>query len=163
MSNKSNAYDRFKAHLLNKSKKTVNTGGSTSETSKTVTVSPEIVPPTSSAVPDLSFARDTSATPSPSRARKTSIIGTDNLHKVGSEKTLNPSTAISIVRNSTTSVSLKNTLSEVKGSVLVPEGEVEQLRARVKTVEIEKRVVEGEKFELSSKVSKLEARLALES
>ncbi|MED6126179.1 hypothetical protein PIB30_075846 [Stylosanthes scabra] len=53
--------------------------------------------------------------------------------------------------------------NKVRGSVLVPEGEVEQLRVRVKAAETEKRVIEGEKFELSSKVSKLEARLAVES
>ncbi|MED6137488.1 hypothetical protein PIB30_065487 [Stylosanthes scabra] len=64
MLGKSNAYDRFKVHFLNKSKKLVNTGGSSLGASKAV--SPDVVPPTSSAAHDSSFERDTSATPSPS-------------------------------------------------------------------------------------------------
>ncbi|MED6116956.1 hypothetical protein PIB30_105271 [Stylosanthes scabra] len=64
MSGKLNAYDRFKAHLLNKSKKPVTTVGSSSGASKVV--SPEVVPPTFSAIHDSSSGKDTSATPSPS-------------------------------------------------------------------------------------------------
>ncbi|MED6210325.1 hypothetical protein PIB30_063093 [Stylosanthes scabra] len=64
MSSKSNAYDRFKAHLLNKSKEPVTTVGSSLVASKVV--SPEVVPPTSSVVHDSSSCRDTSATHSPS-------------------------------------------------------------------------------------------------
>ncbi|MED6126178.1 hypothetical protein PIB30_075845 [Stylosanthes scabra] len=75
MSGKSNAYDRFKAHLLNKSKKIVFTGGSTSEASKAI--SPEVVPPTSSFAPDSSSARDNSATPSPSIVSAQEIVNRD--------------------------------------------------------------------------------------
>ncbi|MED6206899.1 hypothetical protein PIB30_030900 [Stylosanthes scabra] len=53
--------------------------------------------------------------------------------------------------------------NKLRGCFVVPEGEVEQIRACLKAVEAEKRVIEGEKFELSSKVTSLEARLALES
>ncbi|MED6163539.1 hypothetical protein PIB30_080971 [Stylosanthes scabra] len=53
--------------------------------------------------------------------------------------------------------------NKLKGCVVVPEGEVELLRVRVRALETEKRVIEGEKFELSSKVTSLEARLALET
>ncbi|MED6113889.1 hypothetical protein PIB30_075013 [Stylosanthes scabra] len=55
------------------------------------------------------------------------------------------------------------TQNKLRGSLVVPEGEVEPLRTRVKAVEAEKNVIEGEKFELSSKITTLEARLALES
>ncbi|MED6181869.1 hypothetical protein PIB30_023392 [Stylosanthes scabra] len=53
--------------------------------------------------------------------------------------------------------------NKMKGCEIVPEGEVEKLRSRVKVVEAEKRVIEGERSELSSKVTRLEAQLALES
>ncbi|MED6110638.1 hypothetical protein PIB30_044860 [Stylosanthes scabra] len=53
--------------------------------------------------------------------------------------------------------------NKLKGSLVVPKGEVEMLRTRFKGIEAEKKVLEGEKFELSSKITTLEARLALES
>ncbi|MED6138443.1 hypothetical protein PIB30_074260 [Stylosanthes scabra] len=185
MSSKSNAYDRFKAHLLNKSKKSVTTGGSNSETSKAV--SPEVVPPTSSAVPDSSSARDTSASPSPSivsaQERKNPepkyghinskefdhvgfaqeyLVGGNNKIPMNGENFMK--NLDFITRNCIKAAAIcQAAQNKVKGSVLVPEGEVEQLRARVKAAETENRLIEGEKFELSSKVSKLEAHLALES
>ncbi|MED6189143.1 hypothetical protein PIB30_092942 [Stylosanthes scabra] len=64
MSGKSNTYDRFKAHLLSKSKKPVNIVGSGSGASKSVF--PKVIPPTSSTAPDSSSGRNTNATPSPS-------------------------------------------------------------------------------------------------
>ncbi|MED6212971.1 hypothetical protein PIB30_088678 [Stylosanthes scabra] len=198
MSGKSNAYDRFKAHLLNKSKKTVITSGSTSEASKAI--SPEVVPPTSSVAPDSSSARDTSATPSPSivsaqeidnrnkelqQARKRKnpepkygyinskefdhvgfaqeyLVGGNNKIPMDGENFLK--NLDFVTRNCIKAAAIcQAAQNKVRGSVLVPEGEVEQLRVRVKAAETEKRVIEGEKFELSSKVSKLEARLAVES
>ncbi|MED6174327.1 hypothetical protein PIB30_068039 [Stylosanthes scabra] len=192
MSSKSKAYDRFKAHLLNKSKKPVTTGGSNSDTSKAV--SPEVVPPTSSAIPDSSSARDTSATPSAthspsivnaqevenrnreppsSKAEKSKefdhvglaqeyLVGGSNKIPMDGENFMK--NLDFVTRNCIKAAAIcQAAQNKMKGSVLVPEGEVEQLRVRVKAVEIEKRVIEGEKFELSSMVSKLEARLALES
>ncbi|MED6210687.1 hypothetical protein PIB30_066475 [Stylosanthes scabra] len=53
--------------------------------------------------------------------------------------------------------------NKMKGCVVVPEGEVEKLRSRVKVVEAEKREIEGERSELSSKVTRLEAQIALET
>ncbi|MED6213918.1 hypothetical protein PIB30_098097 [Stylosanthes scabra] len=53
--------------------------------------------------------------------------------------------------------------NKLKGCVVVPEGEVEVLRSRVRALETEKKVIEGEKFDLSSKVTNLEARIALEA
>ncbi|MED6223670.1 hypothetical protein PIB30_076302 [Stylosanthes scabra] len=198
MSRRSNAYDRFKAHLLNKSKKTVITGGSTSEASKAI--SPEVVPPTSSVASDSSSARDTSATPSPSivsaqeidnrnkelqQARKRKnpkpkygyinskefnhvgfaqeyLVGGNNKIPMDGENFLR--NLDFVTRNCIKAAAIcQAAQNKVRGSVLVPEGEVEQLRVRVKAVETEKRVIEGEKFELSSKVSKLEARLAVKS
>ncbi|MED6124800.1 hypothetical protein PIB30_062320 [Stylosanthes scabra] len=64
MSGKLNAYDRFKAHLLSKSKRSTATVGSNSGASKSV--SPEVVLLTSTGVPDSGSGKDTSATPSPS-------------------------------------------------------------------------------------------------
>ncbi|MED6138809.1 hypothetical protein PIB30_078015 [Stylosanthes scabra] len=198
MSSKSNAYDRFKAHLLNKSKKPVTAVGSNSGASKAV--SPKVVPPTSSAVPDSSSARDTSATPSPSivgmqevnnrnkeppqtRKRKNfepnyDLINSKEFDHVGfaQEYLVGGNNKIPmdgdnflknldfVTRSSIKAAAIcQAAQNKMRGCVLVPEGEVEQLRVRVKAAETEKRVIEGEKFELSSKVSNLEARLALES
>ncbi|MED6159213.1 hypothetical protein PIB30_040235 [Stylosanthes scabra] len=198
MSGKSNAYDRFKAHLLSKSKKPVITGGSTSEASKAISL--EVVPPTSSVAPNSSFAQDTSATPSPSivsaqeidnrnkelqQARKWKnpepkygyinskefdhvgfaqeyLVGGNNKIPMDGENFLK--NLDFVTRNCIKAAAIcQAAQNKVRGSVLVPEGEVEQLRVRVKAAETEKRVIEGEKFELSSKVSKLEVRLAVES
>ncbi|MED6186575.1 hypothetical protein PIB30_068043 [Stylosanthes scabra] len=198
MSGKSNVYDRFKAHLLNKSKKTAITGDSTLEESKAI--SPEVVPSTSSVAPDSSSARDTSATPSPSivsaqeidnrnkelqQARKQKnpepkygyinskefdhvgfaqeyLVGGNNKIPMDGENFLK--NLDFVTRNCIKAAAIcQAAQNKVRGSVLVPEGEVEQLRLRVKAAETEKKVIEGEKFELSSKVSKLEARLAVEA
>ncbi|MED6135696.1 hypothetical protein PIB30_049097 [Stylosanthes scabra] len=198
MSSKSNAYDRFKAHLLNKSKKPVATVGSNLGAKKAV--SPEVVPPTSSAVPDSSSARETSATPSPSivsaqevdnrnkelpqtRKRKNPepkygynnskefdhvgfaqeyLVGGSNRIPMDGENFLK--NLDFVTRNSIKAAAIcQAAQNKMKGCVLVPEGEFEQLRVRLKAAETEKRVIEGEKFELSSKVSNLESRLALES
>ncbi|MED6215544.1 hypothetical protein PIB30_114767, partial [Stylosanthes scabra] len=64
MSGKSSAYDRFKAHLLSKAKKPATLAGSGSGVSKPT--SPEVVPPSSSSIPDSSSGKDVSASPSPS-------------------------------------------------------------------------------------------------
>ncbi|MED6141661.1 hypothetical protein PIB30_105660 [Stylosanthes scabra] len=69
-----------------------------------------------------------------------------------------------VVRSSIKSAAISQAaLNKLKGSVMVPDEEYVQLTTRVKGVEAEKRVIEGEKFELSSKVTTLEARLALET
>ncbi|MED6184502.1 hypothetical protein PIB30_048015 [Stylosanthes scabra] len=163
MSSKSNAYDRFKAHLLNKSKKTVTVGASNSDASKAV--SPEIVPPTSSIVPDSSSARDTSATPSPSivstqevdnrnkdppqaRKRKNPELKYDHINSkefdhiefaqeylVGGNNKI-PMDGENFLKNLDfvtrncikVAAICQAAQNKVRGSVLVPEGEVDQLR-----------------------------------
>ncbi|MED6164987.1 hypothetical protein PIB30_095408 [Stylosanthes scabra] len=135
MSGKSSAYDRFKAHLLSKAKKPATLAGSGSGVSKPT--SPEVVPPSSSSVPDSSSRKD---------------MDGDNFIK----------NLEVVVRSSIKSAAISQAaLNKLKGSVMVPDEEYVQLMTRVKGVEAEKRVIEGEKFELSSKVTTLEARLAL--
>ncbi|MED6130852.1 hypothetical protein PIB30_004717 [Stylosanthes scabra] len=150
-----------------------------------------IVPPTSSVAPDSSSARDTSATPSPSivsaqeidnrnkelqQAQKRKnpepkygyinskefdhvgfaqeyLVGGNNKIPMDGENFLK--NLDFVTRNCIKAAAIcQAAQNKVRGSVLVPEGEA---------AETEKRVIEGEKFELSSKVSKLEARLAVES
>ncbi|MED6172921.1 hypothetical protein PIB30_054337 [Stylosanthes scabra] len=155
----------------------------------------EVVPPTSSAVPDSSSARDTSATPSPSivstqevdnrnkeppqtRKRKNfkpkyGLINSKEFDHVGfaQEYLVGGNNKIPmdgenflknldfVTRSSIKAVAIcQAAKNKMRGCVLVLEGEVEQLRVRVKAAETDKRVIEGEKFELSSKVSNLEAR-----
>ncbi|MED6113297.1 hypothetical protein PIB30_069488 [Stylosanthes scabra] len=198
MSGKSNAYDRFKAHLLSKSKRLTATVGSNSGASKSV--SAEIVLPTSSGVPDSGSGKDTSATPSPSilssqevdnsnqdltqtRKRKTfepkyspinskefDHVGFAQEYLVGGNNKI-PMDGENFMKNLefVTRSSIKAAAicqaaqNKLKGYVVVPEGEVELLRVRVRTLKTKKWVIEGEKFELSSKVASLEARLALEA
>ncbi|MED6174616.1 hypothetical protein PIB30_070667 [Stylosanthes scabra] len=198
MSGKSNAYDRFKAHLLRKLKRPTNTVGSNSGASKSV--SPEIVLPTSSGVPDSGSGKDTSATPSPSilsaqevdnssrdptqtRKHKTFeakygpinskefdhvrftqeyLVGGNNKIPMDGENFMK--NLEFVTRSSIKAAAIcQAAQNKLKGCVVVPEGEVELLRVRVRALETEKRVIEGEKFELSSKVTSLEARLALET
>ncbi|MED6181522.1 hypothetical protein PIB30_020092 [Stylosanthes scabra] len=64
MSGKSSIYDKFKSHLLSKSKKPTNMVGTASGSSKPTSSDQSI--PTSSDVVDSSSARNASATPSPS-------------------------------------------------------------------------------------------------
>ncbi|MED6186611.1 hypothetical protein PIB30_068397 [Stylosanthes scabra] len=197
MSGKSNAYDHFKAHLLSKSKRSVTTVGSNLGASKSV--SPEVILPTSSGIPDSGSGKDTSATPSPSilnaqevenssqdptqtRKRKTfepkygPINSKEFDHASFAQEYLVGGNKIPmdgenfmkildfITRSSIKAAAIcQAAQNKLKGCVVVPEGEVEQLRVRVRALEIEKRVIEGEKFELSSKVTSLEARLALET
>ncbi|MED6192279.1 hypothetical protein PIB30_008805 [Stylosanthes scabra] len=64
MSGKSSVYDKFKSHLVNKSKKPANVARTASGSSKPTSSDQSIS--TSSAIPDSSSARNASATPSPS-------------------------------------------------------------------------------------------------
>ncbi|MED6144858.1 hypothetical protein PIB30_019478 [Stylosanthes scabra] len=64
MSGKSSVYDKFKSHLLSKSKKPASVAGTASGLSKPTSSDQSV--PTSSAIPDPSSARNVSATPSPS-------------------------------------------------------------------------------------------------
>ncbi|MED6197443.1 hypothetical protein PIB30_056556 [Stylosanthes scabra] len=64
MSGKSSVYDKFKAHLLNKSKKSTQVGGTGSGSSKPSSSDQSV--PTSSAVPDSGSTKNASAIPSPS-------------------------------------------------------------------------------------------------
>ncbi|MED6190066.1 hypothetical protein PIB30_102095, partial [Stylosanthes scabra] len=164
MSGKSSAYDRFKAHLLSKSKKSVAIAGSGSGASNPI--SPEVVPPTSSSIPDSSSGRDASASPSPS------IISAQEGAKAKefSRKCKVPEPKHGHIHSKefdhtgfANEYLLGAALNKLKGSVMVPDEEYAQLITRVRGVEAEKRVIEGGKFELSSKVTTLEARLALET
>ncbi|MED6136588.1 hypothetical protein PIB30_057426 [Stylosanthes scabra] len=170
MLTKSNAYDRFKAHLLNKSK-------------KMVAVAPlEILTPSPSIV-STQEVDNRNKDPPQARKRKNPepkyghinskefdhvgftqeyLVGGNNKIPMDGENFLK--NLDFVTRNCIKAAAIGQAAqNKVRGSILVPEGEVDQLPARVKAAETEKRVIEGEKFELSSKVSKLEARLALES
>ncbi|MED6199378.1 hypothetical protein PIB30_075397 [Stylosanthes scabra] len=117
MSGKSSVYDKFKAHLLNKSKKSANVEY---------------------------FLGGNSRIP----------MDRENFIKNLEAVTKSSIKAAAICQAAT---------NKMKGSIIVPEGEVGKLRDRVKVIEAEKRVIEGEKSELSSKVTRLEARLSLEN
>ncbi|MED6140188.1 hypothetical protein PIB30_090777 [Stylosanthes scabra] len=200
MSGKSSAYNHFKAHLLNQSKKSSstlkpNSGGEGSS-------SPSLSVPTSSSVPESESARNTSATPSPqlsvqladnsersmpehppSRKRKAAepkyglINGKEFDHSgfaqeylVGGNNKISME-GVNFIKNldfaTRTCIKVaaicQAAQNKLKGSLVVPEGEVEMLRTRFKGIEAEKKVLEGEKIELSSRITTLEARLALES
>ncbi|MED6124098.1 hypothetical protein PIB30_055902 [Stylosanthes scabra] len=171
MSGKSNTYDRFKAHLLSKSKRSTATVGSNSGASKSV--SPEVVLPTSIGVPDSRSGKDISATPSPSILSAQEVDNSNrDITQTRKRKTFEPKIPKStllvnlefVTRSSIKVAAIcQAAQNKLKGCVVVPEGEVELLRVRVRALETEKRVIEGEKFELSSKVNSLEARLALEA
>ncbi|MED6156970.1 hypothetical protein PIB30_019092 [Stylosanthes scabra] len=182
MSGKSSVYDKFKAHLLNKSKK------------------PRQSAPTSSAILDSGSTKNVSATPSPSiqsaqevdnsnkdpplsRKRKAlepkyGHINSKEFDHLGfaQEYLLGGNSRIpmdgdnflknleAVTRSSIKAAAICHAAhNKMNGCVIVPEGEVEKLRNRVKVVEAEKRVIEGERSELSTKVTRLEAQLALET
>ncbi|MED6122633.1 hypothetical protein PIB30_041574 [Stylosanthes scabra] len=198
ISGKSSVYDKFKSHLLNKSKKSANVVGTASGSSKPSSSDQSI--PTSSAIPDSSSTKNASATPSPtiqsvpevnkvvrdplqSRKRKAlepkfGHINSKEFDHFGfvQEYLLDGNTRIpmdgenfiknleAVTRSSIKAAAIcQAATNKMKGSVLVPEGEVGKLRDRVKVVEVEKRVIEGERSEISSKVTRVEARLNLET
>ncbi|MED6169731.1 hypothetical protein PIB30_024103 [Stylosanthes scabra] len=177
MSSKSNAYDRFKAHLLNKSKKPMTTSGSNSAPLEILV---PLLPPSIVSTQEID---NRNKDPPQARKRKNpepkyghinskefEHVGFAQEYLVGGNNKI-PMDGQNFMKNLdfVTRSSIKAAAicqaaqNKMRGCILVPEGEVEQLRARVKAAETEKRVIEGEKFELSSKVSNLEARLALES
>ncbi|MED6155574.1 hypothetical protein PIB30_006442 [Stylosanthes scabra] len=198
MSGKSSVYDKFKSHLLSKSKKSASVAGTASGSSKPTSSYQTI--PTSSAIPDSSSARNVSATPSPSiqsapevdkaakeppplKKRKGPepkyghinskefdhsgfvqeyLLGGNSKIPMDGENFIKNLDAVT--RNNIKAAAIcQAATNKLKGNVLVPEGEVGKLRDRVKVVEAEKRVIEGERSELSSKVTRLEARLNLET
>ncbi|MED6182800.1 hypothetical protein PIB30_032021 [Stylosanthes scabra] len=171
MSGKSSVYDKFKAHLLNKSKKSVQVGGTVSGLSKPSSSDQSV--PTSSAVPDSGSTKNASATPSPS-IQSVQEVDKSNQEPPLSRKRKAPKPKYGHINSKEfdhtgfaedikAAAICQAAQNKMKGCVIVPEGEVEKLRNRVKVVEVEKRVIEGEKSELSSKVRKLEAQLALKT
>ncbi|MED6145655.1 hypothetical protein PIB30_027374 [Stylosanthes scabra] len=187
MSGKSSVYDKFKAHLLNKSKKSTNIVGTGSGSSKPTSSDQSI--PTSTAIPNSSSAKiasevdKTQKEPPQSRKRKAPEPKYDHINSkefdhsgfaqeyLLGENNRIPMDGANFVKNleAVTRSSIKAATicqaaqNRMKGCIIVPEGEVEKLRNHVKVVKAEKRVIEGERSELSSKVTKLEAQLALES
>ncbi|MED6223143.1 hypothetical protein PIB30_071166 [Stylosanthes scabra] len=190
MSGKSPAYDRFKAHLLNQSKKSASILKPSSGTERST--SPSLSALTFSSVPESDSARNTNATPSPqlsvqgvdnseramqepppSKKRKASepkygLINSKEFDHAGfaQEYLLGGNNKISMegdnfIKN--LDFATRTGPNKLKGSLVVPEGEVEMLQTRFKGIEAEKKVLKGEKFKLSSKITTLEARLALES
>ncbi|MED6201998.1 hypothetical protein PIB30_100937 [Stylosanthes scabra] len=174
MSGKSNAYDRFKAHLLSKSKRSAAAGGSNSGVSN-ATLSPS----TLSAQEVDNSNRDVSQTRKrktfepkydPINSKEFDHVGFAQEYLVGGNNKI-PMDGENFMKNLefVTRSSIKAAAicqaaqNKLKGCVVVPEGEVEVLRSRVRALETEKKVIEGEKFDLSSKVTNLEARIALEA
>ncbi|MED6222058.1 hypothetical protein PIB30_060811 [Stylosanthes scabra] len=122
--------------------------------------SPHTSLPTSSPAPELSLGKDRSATPSPSQLVEQEV---DNRDK-GNPKLPPSRKRKAFELNCIKAVAIfQATQNKLRGSVVVPDGEVERLRTQLKAVEAEKYMIEGKKFELSSKITTLEARLALET
>ncbi|MED6145114.1 hypothetical protein PIB30_021923 [Stylosanthes scabra] len=198
MSGKSSVCDKFKAHLLNKSKKSTQIVGTASGSSKPSSSDQSAL--ISSAIPDSGSTKNASATPSPSiqsaqevdnsskepppsRKRKAPepkyghinrkefdhagfaqeyLLGGNSRIPMDGENFMKNLEAVT--RSSIKAAAIcQAAQNKMKGCAIVPEGEVEKLRNRVKVVEAEKCVIEGERSELSSRVTKLEAQLALKS
>ncbi|MED6208864.1 hypothetical protein PIB30_049143 [Stylosanthes scabra] len=164
MSGKSSVYDKFKARLLNKSKKSANVVGTGSGSSKPTSSEQSI--PTSSAISDSSSAKKPSAqeverNKEPPQSQKRKAPEPKYGH-INSKEFDHAGFAQEYLLGENIRIPMDGA-NFMDGENIVPEGEVDKLRGRVKVVEAEKRVIEGEKSELSSKVTRLEARLALET